>query len=153
VVHWIWPRYSRSQVEVQGRHHLTMGDFNAPHWRGNGGQSLAAVQVAAPAPAVGLGPELPLKLHQAPDAGAVRAHIRLNRGGHLLDGGQVDAEQLGASLQWRRDRPAQARVVPGPHPTRVSNTSSRPNREYCLLPERPLGHSERIVKLAAPLDD
>jgi hypothetical protein len=29
--------------------------------------------------------------------------------------GQVDAEQLRAPLQRRRDRPSQVRVIPGPH--------------------------------------
>jgi hypothetical protein len=32
-------------------------------------------------------------------------------------------------FQRRRDRPAQVRVVPSPHHTRVSNTCSRSNRE------------------------
>jgi hypothetical protein len=41
-----------------------------------------------------------------------------------MDGGQVDAEQLGAAFQRRRDRPAQVRVVPGPDRPSVSNTSS-----------------------------
>ena len=64
------------------------------------------VEVAAPSPAVGLGPELPFKLHQAPDPGAVGADVRLDLGGQLADGGEVDAEQLRAPLQRRRDRPA-----------------------------------------------
>jgi hypothetical protein len=81
---------------------------------GLGSWSLAAVEVAAPAPAIGLGSELPLKLHEAPDPGAVGAEVRLDRGGQLADGGQVDAEQLRALLQRCRDRPAQVRVVPGP---------------------------------------
>jgi hypothetical protein len=80
-----------------------------------GGQGLPAVEVATPAPAIRLGPQLPLKLHEAPDPGAVGAEVRLDLGGQLVDGGQVDAEQFGASLQRRRDRPAQVRVVPGPH--------------------------------------
>jgi hypothetical protein len=100
-----------------------MGHCNAPDGRGIG-RSLSAVEVAAPA-AVGLGPELPLKLHQAPDAGAVGAHVRLNLGGQLADGGQVDAEQLRVLLQRRRDRPARVRVVPGPHRNRVANRRSR----------------------------
>jgi hypothetical protein len=53
--------------------------------------------------------------------------------GQLAHGGQVDAEQLGASLQRRRDRPAQVRVVPGPHRTSASNTSSRVDRERCVV--------------------
>ena len=47
-------------------------------------------------------------------------------------GGQVDAEQLRAPLQRRRDRPAQVQVVPGPHRTSISNTSSRVERERCV---------------------
>jgi hypothetical protein len=62
---------------------------------------------SAAAAAVGLGPELPLQLHQAPDLGAVRAAVRLDACGELPDGGQVDAEQFRAALQRRRDRPAQ----------------------------------------------
>jgi hypothetical protein len=75
-----------------------MGEVNASDRRGIGGRRLSAVQVAAPAPAVGLGPELAFQLHEAPDADAVGAEVRLDRGGQLADGGQVDAEQLGASL-------------------------------------------------------
>jgi hypothetical protein len=74
----------------------------------------SAVEVAAPALAVRVRPEPPLKLHQAPNLGAVGAHVRLDRGGQLADGGQVDAEQLRAPLQRCRDRPAEVRVVPGP---------------------------------------
>ena len=80
-----------------------------------------------------LGPELALELHKAPDAGAVGAEVWLDLGGQLTDGDQVDAEQLRALLQWRCDGPAQVRVVPGSHRTRVPNISSRPNRESCLL--------------------
>jgi hypothetical protein len=93
---------------------------------------LTAVDVAATAPAVRLRPELPLKLHQAPDPGAVGADVRLELGGQLADGGQVDAEQLCAPLQRRRDRPAQVRVLPSPHRDRLANTCSRSNRE-CYL--------------------
>jgi hypothetical protein len=36
--------------------------------------------------------------------------------------------------------------VPGPHPSRVSNTRSRQNREcYLLRPDGPLGHIEGHV--------
>jgi len=96
------------------------------------------VEVAAPARAVRLRPELPLQLHQAPDLGAVRATIWLDAFSEFADGGQVDAEQLRASLQRRCDRPAQVRVVPGPHRCRVSNTSSRANRERCVARQGPL---------------
>jgi hypothetical protein len=75
----------------------------------------STVEVAASPPAVRLGPELAFQLHQAPDPGAVGAEVGLNVGGRRTDGGQVDAEQLSAPLQRRRDRPAQVRVVPGPH--------------------------------------
>jgi hypothetical protein len=47
-----------------------------------------------PAPAVGLGPKLALKLHEAPDPGAVGPDVGFDLDGHLADGGQVDAEQL-----------------------------------------------------------
>jgi hypothetical protein len=74
----------------------------------------SAVEVAAPTPAVGLGPELPLKLHQAPDPGAVGADVRLDVDGRLTDGDQVDAEQL-------RAPPRSAGLSPG-------RASSPPNR-------------------------
>jgi hypothetical protein len=63
-----------------------------------GGRSLSAVEVATAAPAVGLRSKLPLKLHEVPDPGAVGAKVRLDLGGELADGRQVNAEQLGASL-------------------------------------------------------
>ena len=72
------------------------------------------IQVAAAPPAVGLRPHPPLQLHQAPDLGAVRTEVGLDVGGQLADDGQVDAQQLCAPLQRRRDWPAQLRVVPGP---------------------------------------
>jgi hypothetical protein len=86
-----------------------------PDWLWLGSWGLSAVGVATPAPAIGLGPELPLKLHEAPDPGAVGADVRLDLSGQLADGGQVDAEQFRAPLQRRRDRPAQVWVMPGPH--------------------------------------
>jgi hypothetical protein len=57
-----------------------------------GGPGLPAVEVATPTSAVSLGPELPLKLHQAPDPGAIGADVWLDLGGQLTDSGQVDAE-------------------------------------------------------------
>jgi hypothetical protein len=75
----------------------------------------SAVEEATSPPAVQLRPEPPLQLHQAPDPGAVSTEVGLDIGGHRLDGGQVDAKQLRAPLQRRRDRPAQVRVVPSPH--------------------------------------
>ena len=62
-----------------------------------------------PAPPVRLGPELALQLHQAPDPGAIGTDVWLDVSGQLADGGQVDAEQLRAPLQRRRDRPAHVR--------------------------------------------
>jgi hypothetical protein len=55
--------------------------------------------VAAPDPTVGVGPQVPLELHQAPDLGAVNSNVGLDVGGRLADGVEVDAEQLGALLQ------------------------------------------------------
>jgi hypothetical protein len=84
------------------------------------------VEVAAAPPGVRLRPEPPpLKLHEASDSCAVGADVRLDAGGRLCDGGQVDAEQLCAPLQRRRDRPAQIRVVPSPHHGSVTNTCSK----------------------------
>ena len=85
----------------------------------------AAVDVATPPPAVRLRPQLPLQQHQAPDLGAIRPDVRLDAGGHLADCGHVDAEQLRAAVERRRNRPAQVRVVPGPHRCSVSNKRSR----------------------------
>ena len=104
-----------------------------PDWLWVGGWSLSAVEVATPAPAIGLGPELALQLHEAPDPGAVGADIRLNVGRQLAEGGQVNAEQLRAPLQRRRDRPAQVWVVPGPHRARISNISSGVDRERYVV--------------------
>jgi len=98
-----------------------------------GGLNSATVDVTAPAPAGRLGSELAFQLGQAPDPGAVSAHIGLDVGGRLTDAGQIDAEQLRAPLQRRRDRPAQVQVVPGPHRTSVSNTSSSVDRERCVV--------------------
>jgi hypothetical protein len=85
----------------------------------------STVEVAASAPAVHLWAQLALQLRQAPDPGAVGAEVGLDLGGQFVDGGEVDAEQLRALLQRGRDWPAQVQVVPGPHRTSVSNTSSR----------------------------
>src|SRR5215207_9572535 len=90
----------------------------------------SAVEVAASPPTVRLWPELAFQLHQAPNLGAVGAQVGLDVGGRLTNRCQVDAEQLGALVQRRRDRPAQVRVLPSPHPTRVSNTGSKSDREY-----------------------
>ena len=70
------------------------------------GRSASAAEVAAPDPPVGVGPEPALQLHKAPDLGAVDPEIRLDVGGYRAEGGQVDAEQLGALLQGRGQRPA-----------------------------------------------
>jgi hypothetical protein len=84
-----------------------------------GGRSPATVDIPAPPPTERLGPQLPLKQHEAPHLGAVGTDVGLDVGSHLTDGGQVDAEQLRAPLQWRRDRPTQVRVVPCPHQRRL----------------------------------
>jgi hypothetical protein len=56
--------------------------------------------------------------------GAVGAQVGLDIRGRLLDGGQIDAEQLRAPRQRRRDRPARSGSCQVP--TRpVSNTSSK----------------------------
>jgi hypothetical protein len=83
------------------------------------GPGPSAVKVAAPTPAVRLGLELAVKLHQAPDLRAVGTDVRLNVDGQLADGGQVDTEQLRAPLQRRRDRPAQVGLVPSPYRGRL----------------------------------
>jgi hypothetical protein len=101
-----------------------------------------AVDVASPPLAVRLRPELPLQVHDAPDRGAVGADVGLDLGGHLTDGGQVDAEQLRALLQRRRDWPAQVRVVPSPHRNTLSNRCSEQHRE-CYRP-RPDGTGTRM---------
>jgi hypothetical protein len=110
-------------------------------WLCIGDRGASVVEVAASAPAVRLGSELRLKLCEAPDPGAVRADVGLDAGGRLMDGGEVDAEQLRAALQRCRDRPAQVRVVPGPHWGRLPNRCSSSNREWYLpRPVGPLGH-------------
>jgi hypothetical protein len=70
----------------------------------------STVEVTAAPSSVRLGPELAFQLHQAPDPGAVGAQVGLDLGGRRIDGGQVDAEQLHAPRQRRRDRPAQVWV-------------------------------------------
>ena len=103
------------------------------------GLGSSAVEVAAAPPPVDLGPELALELHQAPDLGAVGAEVGFDVGGRLADGGQVEAEQLRAPLQRRRDRPAHVQGVPSPHRTSVSNTSSRGDQQRCVVQQ---GRSE-----------
>src|SRR5918997_2979258 len=82
-----------------------------------GGSDSPASDVAAPDPPIGLGAELALQLHEAPDPCPVYPHVGFDVGGRLTDGGQVDAKELGAPLQRRGDRPSIGRVVrfPGPH--------------------------------------
>jgi hypothetical protein len=77
----------------------------------------ATGDVAAPDPAAGLGAGLALELHEAPDLGPIDPDIGLDVGGRSGDGGQVDAEEFGAALQRRGDRPSIGWVVrfPGPH--------------------------------------
>jgi hypothetical protein len=71
-----------------------------------GGQGPPTVDVAAAAPAVRPGSELPVKPHQTPNPRAIGPDVRLRLGDRFADGGQVDAERLRAPLQRRRDRPA-----------------------------------------------
>jgi|SRR5215211_1721531 len=75
----------------------------------------STVEIAATTSAVRLWPELPLKLHQAPDPGAVGADVRLDLGNQPADRSQVDAKEFCALLQRRCDRPAQVRALPSPH--------------------------------------
>ena len=76
----------------------------------------ATGDIATSDPAVGLGPELALELHEAPNLGPVDPDIGLDVGGRLTDGGQVDAEEFGAPLQRRGDRPRVGRVIRFPRP-------------------------------------
>ena len=92
----------------------------------------STVEVPASPPAVRLRSEQAFQLHQTPDPGAVGAEVGLDVRGRLADGGQVDAEQLRAPFQRRRDRPAQVRVLPSPHRDRLANTCSGSNQE-CYL--------------------
>jgi hypothetical protein len=66
-----------------------------------GAPDSSTVEVAASPPAVCLGPELASQLRQAPHPGAVGTEVGLDVGRRRTDGGQVDAEQLRAPLQWR----------------------------------------------------
>ncbi len=77
----------------------------------------STVDVTAPPPTERPRPQLPLKLHQAPDSGAVRADVGFDVGGRLADGRQVDAEQLRAPFERGRDRAAEVGVIlfPGAH--------------------------------------
>jgi hypothetical protein len=63
------------------------------------GLGAAASDVATADPPVGVGPQLALQLHQAPDTGAVDPQVGLDMDGRSLDGLEVDAEELGAALQ------------------------------------------------------
>ena len=68
-----------------------------------------------------------LKLREAPDLGAVDPNIGFDVGGRLADGGEVDAEQLGAALQRSRDRPGESGIVgfPGLHAQQIRRTDVR----------------------------
>jgi hypothetical protein len=89
---------------------MAMLPFRGP-WLGLGDGG-----VAAPDPPIGLRAELALELHEAPHLGPVDPNIGLDVGGRSGDGGQVDAEEFGAPLQRRGDRPSIGRVIrlPGP---------------------------------------
>jgi hypothetical protein len=69
-----------------------------------GGWGPSAVEVAAAPPPVDLGPGSALELHEALDPGAVGAEVGFDVGGRLANRCRVDAEQLRAPLQRRRDR-------------------------------------------------
>jgi hypothetical protein len=60
-----------------------------------------------------VGAEVALELHEAPDLGPVDPNIGFDIGGGLGDGGQVDAEEFGATLQWRGDRPSVGPLTAG----------------------------------------
>jgi hypothetical protein len=66
-----------------------------PHHRspgmGSSGPLASAGDVATADPPVGVGPQLPLELHQAPDLGAVDPQVGLDVVGRLLDCVEVDA--------------------------------------------------------------
>ena len=70
------------------------------------GWAPSTADVAAPHAPVCLGTKAPLQLHEAPDLAAVDPEVRLDVGRCPLDGGEVDAEQLRAPFQRRRDRSA-----------------------------------------------
>jgi hypothetical protein len=60
---------------------------------------------------------LPLELHQAPNLGAVHPNVGFDVNGRSMDGGEVDAEELGAAIEWGSDRPGEGLVMgfPGVH--------------------------------------
>jgi hypothetical protein len=70
---------------------------------------------------------VPLQLHEAPDLGPVDSDVRVEIGRCSSDGGQIDAEQLGASFQRCGDRPGVGRVVrfPSPHERNIRRTYVR----------------------------
>jgi hypothetical protein len=55
--------------------------------------------VPAADPAIGVRAQVALELHHAPDLGSIDPQVGLDVGGRLLDGLEVDTEQLGAALQ------------------------------------------------------
>jgi hypothetical protein len=103
-------------------------------------RTASTVDVAAPPPPERIGAQLPLKLHEAPDLGAIRSDVGLDAGGHLADRGQVDAQQLRALLKRRRDRPAQLRVasIPRPYPGSVLE------HKFEQRPEERLGSGQTL---------
>lgn len=117
-----------------------------PDWLCIDGRSLSALEVAAPAPAIRLGSELALKLHEAPDVGAVGAEIRLDLGGQLADGGQVDARERGGPWQginhkrirrlWREEgmrRPVRTRKRRRVAPEQAERLrAERPNQVWAI---------------------
>jgi hypothetical protein len=113
------------------RHH-PLGPFprkpSAVDWRANlaySGRALALgrrsspADVATPYSPVCLRPESPFQLHQRPDLGAVDSDVGLHMCRYPRNCGQIHAEQLGALLQWRGDRPGVGRVVRFQVPTLI----------------------------------
>ena len=85
-----------------------------PDWLWVGRWGLSAVKVTAPSPAVRLGSKLPLKLHEAPDPGAVGAEVGFDRCG----------QRCGRWPARHRAAPRTGRAAPrsaGPAPGRASS--------------------------------
>jgi hypothetical protein len=133
--------YELDHTISRHRPEIVTNDLSAPNerfceWQTSFGcrsAGAAAAEVAASDPPEGFRSQSAFQLHQAPDPGAVGADVRLDLGGRRTDGGQVDAKQLRAPLQRRRDRPVQIRVVPSPHRTRLSNACSIAHRQRCVV--------------------
>jgi hypothetical protein len=86
-----------------------MPQHRRPDCSGIGSRDPSAVEVTAAAPAVGLGPELPLKLHPAPDPGVVGADVRLD----LAASAWTMARSMPSSSAHRSSGAAIGRPSPG----------------------------------------